>query len=103
MHVPGVPSPGTVVVFFYLGMSAGDLCSCTLSQLLRVRRKIVVGFQVLLAAAIALYFAVGGSSLHTFYAACFVLGLGTGYSALLILISAEQFGTNLRATAAITT
>lgn len=36
------------------------------------------------------------------YAVCCWLGLGTGYWAMFVTVGAEQFGTNLRATAATT-
>ena len=37
-----------------------------------------------------------------FYFACFCLGVGVGYWALFVTVAAEQFGTNLRSTAATT-
>ena len=36
------------------------------------------------------------------YAICFALGFSTGFWAIFVTIGAEQFGTNLRATAATT-
>ena len=37
-----------------------------------------------------------------FYTACVLLGVGTGYWAVFVTVAAEQFGTNLRATATTT-
>jgi len=43
----------------------------------------------------------GGGSAFNMYLICMGLGFGSGLSVLYITMSAEQFGTNLRATAAI--
>ena len=49
-----------------------------------------------------LFFALkGGGSAMNMYLLCMGLGFGSGISVLYITMSAEQFGTNLRATAAI--
>ena len=44
----------------------------------------------------------GYKSESTYYFYCTWLGLGTGYWAMFITVSAEQFGTNIRSTAATT-
>jgi len=49
-----------------------------------------------------LFFALkGGGNAFNMYLICMGLGFGSGISVLYITMSAEQFGTNLRATAAI--
>ena len=48
-----------------------------------------------------MYFTQDGGSAQGFYWICAGLGYGTGLSVVYITMSAEQFGTNLRATAAI--
>jgi hypothetical protein len=51
---------------------------------------------------ILLFFALkGGGNAFNMYAICMGLGFGSGISVVYITMSAEQFGTNLRATAAI--
>jgi uncharacterized BrkB/YihY/UPF0761 family membrane protein len=51
---------------------------------------------------IFLFFALkGGGNAFNMYLICMGLGFGSGISVLYIMMSAEQFGTNLRATAAI--
>lgn len=51
---------------------------------------------------IVLFFVLkGGGSATNMYLLCMGLGFGSGISVLYITMSAEQFGTNLRATAAI--
>ena len=49
-----------------------------------------------------LFFALkGGGSAFNMYLLCMGLGFGSGISVLYITMSAEQFGTNLRSTAAV--
>jgi MFS transporter, putative metabolite:H+ symporter len=49
-----------------------------------------------LAVAMVLY--IPNLTNTSFYALCFLLGIGTGYWGLFVTIASEQFGTNLRAT-----
>jgi hypothetical protein len=84
----------------YIGLAAGDLSSGLLSQWIGSRRKAILFFHLLTVAGMALYFSVGGQSLNMFYVCCFVLGIGSGYWAVFATSAAEQFGTNIRATAA---
>ena len=64
------------------------------------RRKAILFFHLLTIAGMVLYFLVGGHSQNMFYVSCFVLGIGSGYWAVFATSAAEQFGTNIRATAA---
>jgi hypothetical protein len=90
-------------MFFYGGLVVGDVASGSLSQLLRSRRRVVLLFLSLLAAAIAAYFIAGrGASPGLFLALCGLLGVTSGYWAIFVTIAAEQFGTNIRATVATT-
>lgn len=54
------------------------------------------------AIGVFVYLFVGASSATTIYFYCAWLGLCTGYWAMFVTVGAEQFGTNLRATAATT-
>ncbi len=96
------PDPGQAIMWCYVGLAIGDLSSGLLSQWLRSRRKSVFIFQCITVAAICAYFLVGPRSQAWFYASCGVLGLGCGYWAVFATTAAEQFGTNVRATAATT-
>ena len=59
-------------------------------------------FYGILSVFIILFFALkGGGNSFNMYLICMGLGFGSGISVLYITMSAEQFGTNLRATAAI--
>lgn len=92
---------GTAVMYAYLGLSFGDLLSGLISQILK-SRKIVVYLYLLftLALTVIFLFVLKDISLSTYYFMCFLLGTGTGYWAIFVTIAAEQFGTNIRSTAA---
>src|SRR5208282_2826871 len=90
-------------LFSYIGISAGGLLSGVLSQLLESRKKVLLGFHLLTAVFVGLYFVVGASSLTVFYALCACLGVATGYWAVFVTVASEQFGTNIRATVTTTT
>jgi putative MFS transporter len=96
------PSPGKAIMWCYVGLALGDLASGLLSQLMKSRRKAMLVFHVLTAASVVGYFVVGPRDLSTFYVAIFAIGLSAGYWAVFVATAAEQFGTNLRATAATT-
>jgi MFS transporter, putative metabolite:H+ symporter len=81
--------PGKAIMFQYLAIAFGDLSVGLLSQKLKSILFIV------------LFFLQKGGSATTFYLICAGLGYGTGFTVVYITMSAEQFGTNLRATAAI--
>lgn len=100
--VQGPVNAGDAIMVCYLGITAGDFASGSLSQMLRSRRKVVAGFLLFSAVAMGLYFASHGSSVGWFYFDIFLLGLSMGYWAVFVTVGAEQFGTNLRATVATT-
>lgn len=90
---------GTAVMFAYLGLSAGDLASGLLSQLLRSRKKVVflyLAFSFLL--LLVFVFMLKGISVNAYYFICFLTGFASGYWAIFVSIAAEQFGTNIRST-----
>jgi MFS family permease len=103
LGVTGPVSAGDAVAAFYGGLVLGDLSSGLLSQALRSRRRVVVLFVALLAAANVLYFLAGrGASPGLFLVLCGLLGYAGGYWAVFVTVAAEQFGTNIRATVATT-
>ena len=93
------PRPGLAIMWCYVGLALGDLASGLLSQLLRSRRKALLAFHVVTALAIGAYFTVPARAPGAFYAICAAIGFGCGYWAVFVTTTAEQFGTNLRATA----
>ena len=103
MGVTGPVVAGNSVMAAYLGLVIGDVCSGGLSQWMKSRKWVVVIFQSALLLMTGAFFLVPrGQSPDVLYGCCFALGLAGGYWALFVTIGAEQFGTNLRATAAIT-
>jgi MFS family permease len=102
MRMPAIPHAGTAVMFCYGGLAIGDLTSGWLSQWMRSRKRVLAIFLGLTAAGVAIYFVPWSKSLGAFYALCAALGFATGYWAVFVTVAAEQFGTNLRATATTT-
>ena len=102
MGMSEIPEPPTAVFFAYLGLAVGDFASGWLSQIARSRKRALLSFVALNALAVVYYFTIGRLSTTLFYAGCFLLGVANGYWAVFVTVAAEQFGTNLRATAATT-
>lgn len=89
---------------FFLATSLGDVGSGVLTQVLRSRRKAM--FYTLLFGMLATTFLLGGSQFVRFnqyllYTVYFALGLASGCWALATMITAENFGTNIRATSSL--
>ncbi len=102
MGLGSPPQASRAVLWYYVGLTLGDLTTGYLSQRLHNRKRVLAAFLGITALAGAAYFRFGGHSLAAYYALCGVLGWSSGYWAVFITMSAEQFGTNLRATAATT-
>lgn len=94
--------PGKAVTYQYLAIGIGDLSAGILSNYLKSRKKALFIFYVLSTIFMVLFFLqVFGTSYFYMYSLSALLGFGAGFSVLYITMSAEQFGTNLRATTAI--
>ena len=86
----------------YVALAFGDMGAGILSNYLKSRKKTLVLYYAIVTIFIALFFLLkGGGNATNMYLLCMGLGFGSGISVLYITMSAEQFGTNLRATAAI--
>ena len=86
----------------YVALVFGDVSSGLVSHWLKSRKKTLLIYYSIIATFIFLFFAWrGGGSAFNLYLICMGLGVGSGLSVMYITMSAEQFGTNLRATAAI--
>lgn len=86
----------------YVALAFGDMGAGLFSNYIKSRKKTLLIYYGILAIFIILFFALkGGGSATNMYLLCMGLGFGSGISVLYITMSAEQFGTNLRATAAI--
>ena len=86
----------------YVGLSIGDLCSGFISHWLESRKKAVFYLMIFTLILSIVYLFAGIKSVSMFYTTAALLGFGIGYWAMFVTIGAEQFGTNLRATAATT-
>lgn len=95
-------APGKAIMFAYAGISLGDVSIGFVSQWLRSRKKALYIFYGLTTLFIALFFSQTRGSSDQMYWICAGLGFATGFWAIFVTMAAEQFGTNLRATAATT-
>ena len=95
--------PGKAIMFAYAGISVGDILIGMVSQWLRSRLKALYIFYLITMLFMALFFTtLWQGSAAGLYLICAGLGFGTGFWAIFVTMGAEQFGTNLRATAATT-
>lgn len=95
--------PGKAVMFAYIGLAIGDIAIGFISNWFKSRKKALYLFYGLTTLFIILYFSVQwNGNASQMYALCGALGFGIGFWAIFVTIGAEQFGTNLRATAATT-
>jgi MFS transporter, putative metabolite:H+ symporter len=86
----------------YVALAFGDISAGLISNWIKSRKKTLLIYYGIITVFIALFFITkGGGSATNMYLLCMGLGFGSGLSVLYITMSAEQFGTNLRATAAI--
>lgn len=102
MGLDPAPEAGRTVLWYYVGLTVGDLTTGYLSQRFATRKLVLAAFLGITALVGAIYFVVQARSLSSYYCLCCLLGWASGYWAVFITVSAEQFGTNLRATAATT-
>ena len=91
--------PGRCVMFTYVGTVVGDLVSGLLSQWLRSRRKAIGLMMGLTLLFVGVYLSDNIRSAGVFYAVYLGMGFSIGYIAMFLTVTAESFGTNLRATA----
>jgi hypothetical protein len=95
--------PGKAIMFAYAGISIGDILIGVVSQWLRSRTRALYIFYVITMLFMLLFFTtLWQGTAARLYLICAGLGFGTGFWAIFVTMGAEQFGTNLRATAATT-
>ncbi len=93
--------PAKAIVVLYSAIAFGDLSVGLLSRRLQSRKKALFIFYGITVFFLTLFFQQQGGTATNFYLICAGLGYGSGFTVVYITMSAEQFGTNLRATAAI--
>lgn len=103
MNITQPVDAGRAVMFAYAGLAAGDILIGIISQWFRSRKKALHLFYFITTIFIILYFTVQyNGSAARMYALCAGAAFGTGFWAIFVTMGAEQFGTNIRATAATT-
>lgn len=100
-HITGFDQPKALMLQ-YVALAFGDMGAGLFSNYIKSRKKTLLIYYAIITFFFILFFALrGGGSAFYMYLICMGLGFGSGISVLYITMSAEQFGTNLRATAAI--
>jgi len=93
---------GRAIMYAYVGIAIGDILTGFVSQLFKSRKKTLYLFYLSSIVFICLFFSPFNTSDHSMYFICGMMGFSTGFWAIFVTMGAEQFGTNLRATAATT-
>ena len=93
---------GRSIMFAYVAISLGDIVVGFICQYFKSRKKGLLLYYFLCMASLILFFSSYNNSDARMYTCCALLGFSTGFWAIFITMGAEQFGTNLRATAATT-
>jgi MFS transporter, putative metabolite:H+ symporter len=101
MGITGKIDPGKAIMYAYAGLSVGDIITGFVSQWFSSRKKALFLFYGITIFFIFLFFTHNGTA-QEMYWICAGLGFGTGFWAIFVTMGAEQFGTNLRSTAATT-
>jgi len=95
--------PGKAIMFAYVAISIGDILIGFISQWMKSRKNALYLFYAITGLFMILFFtAQWNGTAAKMYWICAGLGFGTGFWAIFVTMGAEQFGTNLRATAATT-
>lgn len=103
MNIKEPIDPGKAIMYAYAAIAVGDVLIGFISQWFKSRKKALFLFYGITAVFMILFFtALQNGSAAAMYWICAGLGFGTGFWAIFVTIGAEQFGTNLRATAATT-
>ncbi|HNJ58836.1 MAG TPA: MFS transporter, partial [Chitinophagaceae bacterium] len=93
---------GKAIMYAYIAIAFGDILIGFVSQYFKSRKKALLLFYILCIIGMILFYSPLNNSDFNMYAICAFLGFSTGFWAIFVTIGAEQFGTNLRATAATT-
>jgi len=83
-----------------IGLAIGSAATGLLSEWLHSRKRVLYGCFAALIGLVGLLLSLDGASVTAYCVVMFAIGLGQGYWTVFITTSAEQFGTNIRATVA---
>lgn len=92
------PTVSEVVIYYFLGLTFGDLTGGFVSQYFQSRKKAIRLYLSLYALAAIVFFVIGNQSALIYKSLILFLGFCVGYSIVLLTLAAEQYGTNIRAT-----
>ena len=93
---------GRAIMYAYAAIAIGDILVGLISQYFKSRKKALYLFYFFAIVSGIYFFSGAIKNDAAMYAACAALGFSTGFWAIFVTMGAEQFGTNLRATAATT-
>ena len=93
---------GRAIMYAYAAIAIGDILVGLVSQYFKSRKKALYLFYFFTIVSGIYFFSGAIKNDAAMYAACAALGFSTGFWAIFVTMGAEQFGTNLRATAATT-
>lgn len=100
--LPEKINPGKATMYAYTAISIADILIGLISQWLRSRKKALFIFYAFTVIMLLLFFTQHNTNSNTMYWIIAGLGFATGFWAIFVTMAAEQFGTNLRASAATT-
>ena len=98
-----IPQPERYMPFYFGGLIISDLSSGIIGQILKSRKKVIAFYIMMIGIISATYLLSQPLTLTKFNFLITGLGLFSGYTVMSFTVAAEQFGTNLRSTAATTT
>lgn len=93
---------GRAIMYAYAAIAIGDILIGFISQYFKSRKKALYLFYFFAIISGIYFFSGNIQNDASMYIACAALGFSTGFWAIFVTMGAEQFGTNLRATAATT-
>ncbi len=99
MHISEKVISGKCIQYSYIGLAIGDITSGLLSQWLQSRKKAIAILMVGALVGSIAFLHSGVTTAQSLYYICLFSGFFIGYWAMFMTVTAEQFGTNIRATA----
>ena len=100
LGIVGDIEPGIGIMISYSAIAVGDVVIGLLSQKLKSRKQALHVFYGITMLGMLVFFT--STTPIQLYVSTGIMGFGTGFWAVFVTIGAENFGTNLRATAATT-